>query len=157
MNVAPFDAYEIAPVVCAADGNCEQYDTLLAAQEAMSKGDELVWSVYGHCPEGGVEWISDFGDEDGATTLIYRITGKIVPLCNGAQIVNIGPLAGDVQSVAARVNGSGKSRKLDDLVHDVASGLGSDANNGGVDGQVRFLMQHGVNAAEVLRTVGLLH
>jgi hypothetical protein len=33
-----------------------------------------------------------------------------------------------------------ESSHLDDLVHDAASSLASDANNEGIDGQINFLM-----------------
>ena len=33
-----------------------------------------------------------------------------------------------------------ESAHLDDIVHDAASGLASDANNEGIDGQINFLM-----------------
>lgn len=149
-NVRPFDAYEIAPVVESPDGNCEQYDTLLAAQEAMGTDDKLIWSVYGHLPEGGVDCIYDCGCEDDAITFVYRITGKIEPVTGTSHLVRIGALESDVQT-ALRTLGAIDDSKLDVLVHDVASSIASDTNNSGVEQQVRFLMNHGVSVRDMLK------
>jgi hypothetical protein len=39
---------------------------------------------------------------------------------------------------------------LDDVVHDIASSLASDANNGGIGAQLDFLFEHGWNPPEHL-------
>lgn len=50
---------------------------------------------------------------------------------------------------------NGSESDLDDLVHDVASSLASNANNGGIDGQVAFLVANGVSEAEILAALGI--
>ena len=45
--------------------------------------------------------------------------------------------------------------ELDDVVHDIASSLASDANNGGIGTQIDFLFEHGWNPPEhLLREAG---
>lgn len=47
-----------------------------------------------------------------------------------------------------------KNEELDELVHDVASSLASDANNSGVEGQVAFLLKNGCEK-DLLEMLGL--
>ena len=42
--------------------------------------------------------------------------------------------------------------QLDEVVHDTASGLASEANNGGIEGQIRFLCEH-VPTTEVAQMI----
>jgi hypothetical protein len=39
---------------------------------------------------------------------------------------------------------------LDEAVHDTAATMASDANNGGLESQVEFLLKHGWNAETVI-------
>lgn len=47
----------------------------------------------------------------------------------------------DVEAVLAGFDKGTDSALLDDLVHEAASALGSSANNEGLEGQVRFLVE----------------
>jgi hypothetical protein len=47
-----------------------------------------------------------------------------------------------------------ESAMLDDTVHDAASSLGTDANNGGLDAQIDFLMDTcGWSAEDILKQI----
>jgi hypothetical protein len=47
----------------------------------------------------------------------------------------------------------GDESNLDDLVMDAVSAIASDINNGGLEAQVKFLLEQGVSEQEILETV----
>jgi hypothetical protein len=73
-----FDAYEIAPVLDDGD-TCAQCISLADAQERATDGDTIIWSLYGHLPEGGVLCIGDFKSYDDAAEVYSLITGEPAP------------------------------------------------------------------------------
>ena len=71
-----FCGYELAPVVeVPGEGLVPQQS--LEAAEALS--DRVIWSLYGHLPEGGVSIVGDFDDYAAAAETYSRITGLVVP------------------------------------------------------------------------------
>lgn len=82
-NMERFDAYEMGPCVRIVKGaprdqweRIEESDLNELAQEAgMLPSDpdfkeDVCWSVYGHLPAGGVEWISDHDSKEEAVTAV---------------------------------------------------------------------------------------
>lgn len=77
---ARFEAYEINPVCeqTDADGHvfCSAHiDLASAEEEAEETGGRVIWTLYGHREEEGVEAIADSVDEAAAFALLYSITG----------------------------------------------------------------------------------
>ncbi len=79
--VAPFDGYEVAPVHVETDGEtCEGCLTGAEARELVrTVGGSLIWSLYGHLPEGGAQCIADYATESDALTVYAQITGRTKP------------------------------------------------------------------------------
>lgn len=57
--------------------------------------------------------------------------------------------------VVERLTAAGKgSEDLDDLVHDLASGVASDVNNEGLESQVEWLLEHGMTGEQIVKQAG---
>ncbi len=79
-TLAPYDGYEVAPVYFDQDGNGEAMTTAKEARTLIrSEGGSLIWSLYGHLSEGGVECIGDFATETDALSVYSKITGRPLP------------------------------------------------------------------------------
>jgi hypothetical protein len=62
---ADYDGLEVAPC---RDLFIDNDPTCGTCVERCSRADAEIWSVYGHCPEGGVECLEDFATEKAANT-----------------------------------------------------------------------------------------
>lgn len=94
--VTPFHAYEVAPAAAIPlIGGVEEftaYATADSAREAAQEaGGRCLWSLYGQCPEGGVEHISDYASEETALRAYSRITGQPAPAASGERRINLPP------------------------------------------------------------------
>lgn len=80
-TVTPYDGYEVAPVYVETDGQgCEAMTTAEEARTLIrSESGSLIWSLYGHLSEGGVECIGDFATETDALGVYSKITGRPLP------------------------------------------------------------------------------
>lgn len=59
-----FDAFEVSPVLVDADGVSERVDG--PTVPALKDGESLIYTVFGHRPQRGVEALADFETESEA-------------------------------------------------------------------------------------------
>ncbi len=142
-----FEGYELAPAVAHPDGSCCLFASVQQARATAQPGDVVHWLVFGRLPDGSVDPLGDRPSEAAAVQLVQRLSGHAVDLAGTRRVVWTRVRDADVRAALAslgRLSGD-DALDLDEMVHDAASAMGCNANNGGMAEQVRFLLERGLN------------
>ncbi|TXG96130.1 MAG: hypothetical protein E6R08_10175 [Nevskiaceae bacterium] len=152
-----FVSFEIAPVALLADGSVEAFESERdARQRAGQEGTTPLWGVYGRYANGISEHLADRKEEGDALALIFALSGRVPPGAGVRQTVVVAAATVEIESLARTLELAGASEStLDEMVHDVASGEASDANNSGLPGQVAFLLARGLGPRDILMAGGV--
>jgi hypothetical protein len=74
-NDTGYDALEVHTVQIFLDDYADQ----LSAGEEISEGSSIIWSLYGHTPNEGLECIGDFNSFEAACEVAEKLGGKLFP------------------------------------------------------------------------------
>ena len=77
------------------------------------------------------------------------------PLCYGVYYEVLGDDDTPIEALLAVVDEDRHCGMLDELVHDTASLVASDTNNGGIEEQLRYLLAEGVEASHICAVLGI--
>lgn len=72
-NTTGYDALEVHTVEIFLDDYADQ----LSAGQEISEGASIIWSLYGHTPNEGLECIGDFNSFEAACEVADKLGGKL--------------------------------------------------------------------------------